>query len=221
VDANSHFNLTSLVEVTNPQGDSGWVSATRVNPEAIAIFARLLQSVGLNPEGAAQVAQALLLQRRPASAEGDARLPVTCAADLLGIIPGATSDQLAVLGQYMVVLPRPTTVNANTASVLVLAAALGVTLSQAQQLVTDRAQSYFADYGTLTNRVQSRVPQWLAVSNRNVGVSTEYFWVVERLRHGRLILTQQALVSRRAGPGNATQVLWIKPGLPEGVSVGG
>lgn len=221
VDANSHFNLTSLIEVINPQGDGGWVSATRVNPEAIAIFARLLQSVGLNPEGAAQVAQALLLQRQPVSAEGDNRLPVTCAADLLGIIPGATPDQLAVLGQYTVVLPRPSAVNANTASVLVLAAALGITLSQAQQLVADRTQSYFADYGSLTSRIRSRAPQWMVVSNRNVGVSTEYFWVVERLRHGRLILTQQALVSRRAGPGNATQVLWIKPGLPDGVSVGG
>jgi general secretion pathway protein K len=221
VDANSHFNLTSLIEVANPQGDAGWVSATRVNPEAIAIFARLLQSVGLNPEGAGQVAQALLLQRQPIGAEGDNRLPVTCAADLLGIIPGATPDQLAVLGQYTVVLPRPSAVNANTASVMVLAAALGVTLSQAQQLVADRTQSYFPDYGSLTSRIRSRAPQWITVSNRNLSVSTEYFWVVERLRHGRLMLTQQALISRRAGPGNATRVLWIKPGLPDGVSVGG
>lgn len=221
VDATSRFNLTSLVEVKNPQGDRGWVSASAINLEAVAIFARLLQGLGLDPAGAPLVAQNLLQSRVPLSTLGDAPLPWSGAQDLLGLIPDATPDALAQLALYTVVLPRPTPVNANTASAVVLAAVLGVDQGTAQQLVADRNQAFFEDYETLMTRVRNHASQAVVVSARNLGVSSEYFWVVERLRHGRLSVTQQALVARRAHPGNATQVLWLKPGLPDGVSVGG
>ncbi len=221
VDATSRFNLTSLVEESTPMGDRGWVVATAINTEAVAIFARLLQSTGLDPAGAPIVARAILQSRVPQTAVGDAPLLLTGAQDLLGLIPDATPDTLAQLALYTVVLPRPTAVNANTASAVVLAAVLGVDQGVAEQLVADRGPAFFADYMTLMSRVRTRAPQAMAISARNMGVSSEYFWVVERLRHGRVSVTQQALVARRAHPGNATQVLWLKPGLPDGVSVGG
>ena len=221
VDATSRFNLTSLVEVSNPLGDRGWVSATGVNAEAVAIFARLLQNLGLDPAGAPLVAKRLLQSRVPRSAEGDAPLPISGAQDLLDLIPDATPEALAQLALYTVVLPRPTPVNANTASAMVLAAVLGVDQGTAEQVIAERNQAFFMDNMTLTSRVRARAPQGLAISARNLGVNSEYFWVVERLRHGRMAITQQALVARRAHPGNATQVLWLKPGLPDGVSVGG
>ncbi len=221
VDATSRFNLSSLVEETTPLGDRGWVTATGINTEAVAIFARLLQNVGLDPTGAPLVARAILQSRAPPTAKGDAPLPLTGAQDLLGLIPDATPETLAQLALYTVVLPRPTAINANTASAVVLAAALGVDQSIGEQLITDRNQAFFADYMTLMSRVRTRAPQGMTISARNLGVSSEYFWVVERLRHGRVSVTQQALVARRAHPGNATQVLWLKPGLPDGVSVGG
>jgi general secretion pathway protein K len=221
VDATSRFNLTSLVDVSNPLGDRGWASATAVNAEAVAIFARLLQNLGLDPAGAPLVARRLLQSRVPQTAVGDAPLPWSGAQDLLDLIPDATPEALAQLAQYTVVLPRPTAVNANTASAVVLAAVLGVAQGTAEQVIADRNQAFFADYTSLMSRVRTRAPQGLTVSGRNLGVSSEYFWVVERLRHGRVAVTQQALVARRAHPGNATQVLWQRPGLPDGVSVGG
>ena len=221
VDATSRFNLTSLVEVNNPLGDRGWVTATGINAEAVAIFARLLQNLGLDPAGAPLVAKRMLQSRVPQTAEGDAPLPIGSALDLLDLIPDATPDALAQLAQYTVVLPRPTPVNANTASAVVLAAVLGVDQGTAEQVIAERNQAFFMDNLTLTSRVHTRAPQGLTIGSRNLGVSSEYFWVVARLRHGRVSVTQQALVARRAHPGNATQVLWQKPGLPDGVSVGG
>ncbi|MHB8353413.1 MAG: type II secretion system minor pseudopilin GspK, partial [Burkholderiales bacterium] len=85
VDATSRFNLTSLVEVSNPSGDRGWVSATGINTEAVAIFARLLQNLGLDPAGAPLVARSLLQSRVPQTAEGDAPLPWSGAQDLLDL----------------------------------------------------------------------------------------------------------------------------------------
>jgi general secretion pathway protein K len=221
VDAASRFNLTSLLEENAPMGDRGWVTATRINLEAEMIFARLLQSAGLDPGGAARVAQMMLLSRQSLTTQGDAPLPISSVQDLLAFIPGATPDALARLAAYTVVLPRPTPVNANTASPMVLAAVLGIDLSQAEQLVADRAQAYFSDYPGLMSQMRQRAPQGLMTTNRNVGVSSEYFWVIERLRHGRVTVTQQALVARRSSPGNATQVLWTRPGLPDGLSLGG
>lgn len=221
VDAQSRFNLTSLVEVSNPLGDRGWVNAVRVNMEAVAIFARLLQSVGLDASGAPIVAQFMLQSHLPQTAIGDTPLPITQAEDLLGVIPGATPDAMARLGALTVVLPRPTPVNVNTASAAVLAAVLAIDPGVAQQLVTDRAQAFFVDYGALVTRIHQRAPQALAVSMRSMGVNSEYFFVLERLRHGRIAVTQQALVARRIGPGNLTQVLWMRPGLPDGADLGG
>ncbi len=221
VDAQSRFNLTSLVDVSNPLGDRGWVNAVRINMEAVAIFARLLQSVGLDASGAPIVAQLMLQSHLPQTAVGDTPLPITQAEDLLGVLPGATPDALAQLGALTVVLPRPTPVNANTAPAAVLAAVFAIDPSLAQQLVSDRAQAFFADYGTLVTRVHQRAPQALPANTRSLGVNSEYFWVLERLRHGRIAVTQQALVARRVGPGNLTQVLWLKPGLPDGVDLGG
>ncbi len=221
VDATSRFNLTSLVDVSNPLGDRGWVSATGINSEAVAIFARLLQNLGLDPTGAPLVARSLLQSREPLTAEGDAPLPWSSAQDLVDLIPDATPEALAQLALYTVVLPRPTAVNANTASAVVLAAVLGIELGTAEQVIADRNQAFFTDYTSMMSRAHTRAPQAETVSTRNLGVSSDYFWVVERLRHGRVVVTQQALVARRAHPGNATQVLWLKPGLPDGVSVGG
>ncbi len=221
VDATSRFNLTSLVEVVNPAGDRGWVAATQINPEAVLIFARLLQGVGIDSSAAAQVAQYILSSRPVQITQSDGPLPLTRVQDLIQIIPTATPDQLAQLAQSVVILPRPTPVNANTADPVVLAAVLGVDAGQANQVIADRNQGFYQTYSALVGRLQQRFPQVTLVSARNVGVSSEYFWVVERLRHGRMVLTQQALVSRRMGPGNTTQVLWLKPGVPDGVNVGG
>ncbi len=221
VDATSRFNLMSLVETSNALGDRGWVSATRINAEAVAIFARLLQSVGLDAAGAPIVAQAMLQSHLPQSAVGDTPLPVEQVQDLLDVIPGATQDTLAQLAPLTVVLPRPTPVNANTAPAPVLAAVFAIDISVAQQLVTDRDQAFFVDYPSLVQRAHQRAPQALAISTHNVSVSSEYFWVAERLRYGRISVTEQALIARRIGPGNITQVLWLKSGLPAGVDLGG
>lgn len=221
VDATSRFNLTSLVEVVNPAGDRGWVAATQINPEAVLIFARLLQQVGLDSSAAARVAQYLLSSRPVQITQSDGPLPLTRVQDLIRVIPGASAEQLAQLAQSVVILPRPTPVNANTADPVVLAAVLGVDAGQANQVIADRNQGFYQSYSALVGRLQQRFPQVALVSARNLGVSSEYFWVVERLRHGRMLLTQQALVARRMGPGNTTQVLWLKPGVPDGVNVGG
>ncbi len=221
VDATSRFNLTSLVEVVNPAGDRGWVAATQINPEAVLIFARLLQSVGIDSSASARVAQYILGSRPVQITQSDGPLPLTRVQDLIQVIPTASPDQLTQLSQFVVILPRPTPVNANTADPVVLAAVLGVDAGQANQVIADRNQGFYQSYSALVGRLQQRFPQVALVSARNLGVSSEYFWVVERLRHGRMLLTQQALVTRRMGPGNTTQVLWLKPGVPDGVNVGG
>ncbi len=221
VDATSRFNLTSLVDVSAPGGDGGWVVANGINTEAVGIFARLLQGLGLDPAGAGIVAQYLLTSRPPVSATADTGLPPLVPQDLLHLLPGVTPSDMENLSQYLVVLRRPTPVNANTASPLLLAALLGVDAGTANLLVQDRSQAFFTDYNALITRLNQRAPRVLAISARNLNVASEYFWVVEQLHLGRVTLRQQVLVSRRSRQGETTRVLWIRPGWPDGVTLGG
>lgn len=221
VDATSRFNLTSLVDVSAPGGDGGWVVANGINTEAVGIFARLLQGLGMDPAGAGIVAQYLLASRPPPQSISDAGMPLLAPEDLLRLLPGANEADVENLSRYLVVLPRPTAVNANTAPPLLLAALLGVDGGTASLMAQDRSQAFFTDYNSLMSRLQQRAPRMLSISARNLNVNSEYFWVVELLHLGRATLRQQALVSRRSRLGETTRVLWIRPGWPDGVTVGG
>ncbi len=221
VDANARFNLTSLIDVANNQPHSGFVTAIKINTEALMMFARILQHVGIDPQFAGAVAQWLLSSHQPLSEERDLPLPPLTVADIKAVIPGITDTQLMALEQMVVLLPQPTALNINTASTEVISTALGLPSDVAQQLVTDRTQRYFSDYSTLSARIKTRVPSWIPVTQRNIDVKTNYFYVLEQLRKKELIMRRYALISRIQSTNNATDVLQMNNGYPLGLSFDG
>jgi general secretion pathway protein K len=212
-DATARFNLTSLLEVEPPKDDYQWLAAKGINREAVEILARLLLQNGLEPEGALRVAENLQAIHAPLSQNNAGALPPVDLAAALNVIPGLTSVQLEQLSTQLVMLPRPTPVNANTATAPVLAAALGVGLENAQSLIQDRSQHYYADYNSMASRIGQNVSLWSKTSARNLGVASEYFLVTEQIRQDRVSVTQRALVSRRTNTGDSTHILWVKSGF--------
>ena len=118
-------------------------------------------------------------------------LPLT--VDQLGFV-GIDPASLRMLSPYVVLLPRATTVNVNTASREVLAAAVkGLDLATAERLIQVRQRTPFKDIAD----VEREVPALAPIDRTKVGVKSDFFEVRGRLRLGDRVLEQRSLVERR------------------------
>ena len=113
-------------------------------------------------------------------------------ADLgwFGIDPAA----LQRLAPYVVLLPTPTPVNLNTAAPAVIYAAIdGIALADARRLVQAR------DGKPLRSRDQAKAlfAPTVVLDERRVGVATNHFEVVGRLRLDDRVLEERSLLVRR------------------------
>lgn len=194
VDAQSFFNLNNLAS----NGD--------VNRRDVIVFARLLVNVRLNPQLAEVVATSIAATQAKPAVPGMATPVVTEPSnarpmaierieDLLSV-PGFTADMLLKLKDFVVVLPRSTHVNANTASAQVLAARIvGITLADATALVAGREKIIFRDAADLASRLAT-MGKPTTLSSDEIGFNTNYFIVNGKVRINRAALDAQALIER-------------------------
>ena len=205
-DAQSRLNLTNLAM-------NGVVV-----PKEVQAFGRLLTSLRMDASLATQTAKMVAsTQARTAvtgtgssDTESDSGLAtvltMTQVDDLLSI-PGFTPASVAQLRDKVVFLPIATTINVNTASAEVISAKIaGISLSDAQQLVTTRDSAYFRDLTDFTSRwTNKQVP---APDATLVSTSTNYFIVHGKVRLNRSALDVDALIERTPGTG-LTRIAWI------------
>lgn len=191
-DAQGRFNLTNMIGV-------GGVVKDQVDG-----FGRLLTARGLDVGLAQATANLMLSAQNAAGGKTDAGFPMrmTSSEDLLAV-PGVTPDAFARLKDYVVVLPRATKVNVNTASAEVLSAAIaGISLGDAKAMVASRGQSqYYKDLGDFSNHFQGK-----NIDTGNLDVQTSYFLVNSNVRLHRASMNIQSLIERN---GAATTALWI------------
>lgn len=199
VDAQSRYNLSNLS--TNGA----------VNRREVAVFASLLNSAGLNPSLAQATADTMAgAQKNPAAAPtkgnpGAAQPMGIAHLDDLLAVPGFSAAMLAKLKDWVVVLPRATPVNVNTAPAEVLAARIDtLSNSDAAVLVASRRSAAFRDINDIAQRFPGKP---LTVSANDVSVSTGYFLVNGKVRLNRAALEVQALIERK---GLTTTVVWIR-----------
>ena len=188
-DLQSRMNVLNLVE-QGKRSEPAWQA-----------FAKLFRLLGLPTTELTVLAEQLRLASAHKLPQSQAALLPQRVVDLgrLGLSPAT----LAELAPYITVLPERTTVNLNTASAEVMYANLpGIDFVQAQQLVLKRASSHFRSIDDI--RRETGLPADY-VDATQVGVATQFFEVVGRLRIEQFITQERSLVERR---GLATQVLW-------------
>lgn len=198
VDAQSRFNLTNLS------------AGGQINLKEVAVFARLLGNVGLNPTLAEATAKMMAAtQRRDDAGAGSGKapaqpMPLQQFEDLLAV-PGFSVEMLGKLRDFIVVLPRATPINVNTAPAEVLSARLGtLSLSEATSLVASRKQAYFMNVTDVPLRLPDKT---LAVNENEIAVQTSFFLINGNVRLGRAALQVQSLIERN---GINTSVIWIR-----------
>jgi general secretion pathway protein K len=205
-DAQGRYNLLNLVA----QG--------KVNEVELEGFAHLCEAVGAPSDAPTRIAAGLLSAQ---AAEGIVP-PASPASGASGAAPAASAPpavqakdpaaplmprsvaQLGFLGidaetqrllaPYVVILPRATPVNVNTASREVLLGAIkGLDLASAERLIQVRQRNPFHDL----SQVAREVPALAPLEQTRLAVNSSFFEVRGRLRLADRVLEQVSLIERR------------------------
>jgi general secretion pathway protein K len=198
----------------NESGDSAWISGaiedaqarfnlrnvsglTGLVPREVATLRRLMEIVNADPGLAEAIAlrvhRAISIQ--PGQATRQRVIPATL--DDLVVDDPAERAALARLRPFVVLLPFPSQVNANTAPAEVLAAYVkNLSLVDARGLVKSRDRAAFKDAQDLSSRLPERD------STRDLGalaVATEFFLVRGFVEFRRVRVQALALLWRHGG----------------------
>ncbi len=196
-DAQARYNLRNLV---GPDG--------KLDKNELAVLQRLLDSVGVSQELATVIAKGMVNSTRvtptvqPSQLPGSAPTPTAPPAPPEAL-PPITTSQIAWLGldpetvkrlePYLVVLPKHTPINANTAGREVLAAVLNVDMGTAERLTQSRQRTPFKS----TEDVKKQLPPNQAeLKPGRMDIFTEYFEIRGRLRLEDKVLEERTLVER-------------------------
>lgn len=211
-DEQGKFNLNNLVD---PSGH-------RSAPD-VAIFERLLASLGLSPSLADAVVDWIDLDDIPGPNGAEnayylslpqpylaANAPMVQVEELYRV-KGFDAPTVAALKPYVSALPARTAINANTASALVLAAALpGIPPAAIAERVKSLAAKPFTDTQSLASWAAALDP---AAVTTGLDVKTSFFDVRVQVAQDDVQLASEALVQRTAGTGGAasTAIIWRRP----------
>lgn len=187
-DAQARFNLRNLATADG-----------KVNPWQVAAFARLLTTLGQQPELALRAADAVIAGR-----DGGSTLAILRIEDLREAA-GFSWSTLETLRDFVVVLPEPTPVNVNTASAEVLTSVADFSLKEARELASRRGQVYFKDTGDFAFRLNQRE----TLEGVPFQVSSDYFLVTSTLRMAGASMETQALIRREQSRASASLV-WLR-----------
>lgn len=192
-DAQGLFNISNLWDA----------KLNTVNQSGIQTYANLLEQLGLNRNLANQTAQYVLSNNQ--------RLQYL---DELINVPGYSTDTIKRISQFAIVLPEPTEINLNTASVEVLLA-MWPSLSQADaiRLTQFRLSTPLKNQNDITTMLSKIQPNKTLQSNSAVGVKSDYWLANTNMLIDQRNINTQTLIRRfttRQSDNNFTAVLWSK-----------
>jgi general secretion pathway protein K len=196
-DAQSRFNITNLSE------------GGTINLNETAVFERLLNNLRLNGQLARATADSLAALQRTDTGDIDTARMRLWQLDDLSLVSGFTPEIVGKLREFVVVLPRATQINVNTAPAQVLAALFpAMSTSDAASLVADRRRAYFRDAADFTQRLQVRN---LPAPRVQIGFGSRFFLARGKVVIGDGELQTESLIERNAGQ---TKVLWSREENP-------
>lgn len=191
-DLQGRLNLRNLVSSGNTLSKPDWQA-----------WHRLYRALGLPESELSAVAQHLRLALDPTQdATSTAPLLPQSWAQIGWL--GLSAHSARTLAPYATWLPERTPLNLNTASALALHAAVPeLDLAQAQQLVTQRQRSHFANIAEAASRILSLGAN--AINPQQHSTSSRYFEIRGRLRLEGTIIEETSTVMRN---GTEVRVLW-------------
>ena len=188
-DAQARFNLRNLAH----EG--------KANTAEVRVFQRLLILLRQDPALAMAAARFIASSQQ---AQAPPMLDLVYVEDLL-TIPGFSEATITALRRYVVILPRATGINVNTAPAEVLAARLDtLKSSDITALMASRRIASFRDLNDFATRLPNRQ---ITLTEGAVSVSTDYFIADGAVALDHATLQIQGLIER-SGPN--TRMVWVR-----------
>lgn len=195
-DAQGRFNLRNL-GADNPR-QANWLEA----------FAKLCELLGVPNDQRLLIAQLIAqMHSPPTSAEGGqeqtaSRLQPALRWEEFRGKYGVAEETWNQLRPYVAILPKPTGVNANTATAEVLYAAIDeLSFGDAQRLLSQRERVSFRNIADVRSALNSNI----TVNGDMVGVASSYFLVEGSAQIEEALIRTRALLERRD---QRVYVLW-------------
>jgi general secretion pathway protein K len=190
-DGQSRINLRNLVGSEEPM------------EAEVAVLMRLLTLVGENERLAEPIAQTVQLRFVDADDPGLTVRLLPASFDDLEFTDTRLRNAAEKIRPYVILLPVPTPINANTAPAEVLAARFdSLSLVDAQRLVASRDRAAFKD---LTDVVSRLGDVSMTTPAGTVVVASRFFVLEGSIEYRRARLHQRALLKREAG---RVDVVW-------------
>ena len=127
--------------------------------------------------------------------------------DELYRVRGFDARAVAKLRPYVTALPLRTSINANTAADVVVAAAFGVARDTAAQILGERAAKPFPTKDAFATRL--RQANLIAVNDFEV--RSDWFRVRVQVTQDDVLVGTEALVKREPTAARATSIIWRRP----------
>jgi general secretion pathway protein K len=199
-DAQARYNLRNL-----------FAEDGKPKEAEVRTLERLCESAGLSDDVASRLVEGLRLAWSPVAVEGINDLPLAPLRLTELSWVGIDSASIAKLAPFVIVLPAPTPVNANTASREVLVAVLdGLDLGTAERLLELRQRSPFANL----EEIRAQIGQAIKLEEARVSVGSSFFEVVGRMRLDQFVIEELSLVERRSGDRGAEVVALLRERRP-------
>lgn len=185
-DLHSRMNVLNLIE--DGKVSTPWLKA----------FTKLYTQLGLEVSELDTIADNLRLAQAPQVGKGapSGTVSTPLLPQRVGQLRwlGFSERSLKALTPFITILPVRTTVNLNTASAMVLYAAIpSLDMAQAQSMVDQRQSAYFRSLGDAGRSIS---PLAAELNNEQHGVSARFFEVKGRLRTGETVIEERSLVQR-------------------------
>ncbi len=178
-DAQARYNLRNLI---GPD--------LKVLPTELAALERLCLDIGVSSDVSTRIAEGL----RDAFVASSATAPLLPRSISQLTWLGLEPQTVRRIEPYVVLLPKVTSLNVNTASREVLAASIkGLDSATAERLVQYRQRTPFKSL----QEVEAQIPSLSPLPAQRLGVTSSFFEVSGRLRLGDRVLEQRSLVERR------------------------
>lgn len=189
IDLQSLLNVDNLVQNGKP------------SEQGVRRFQRLFELLGLPPAQLDTLVENLRFALDTSSANGSGSMaPLLPQQEEQLVWLGLPAQTVAALRPYVAVLPVPTSVptpvNLNTASAEVIYAAVeGLSMADAQRLVTSRERSAFRNVADAAKAIGASDAVF-AEGQAGVGVASGFFEVRSRLRLDQLVVEEHSVLQR-------------------------
>ncbi|MAW33766.1 MAG: general secretion pathway protein GspK [Proteobacteria bacterium] len=178
----------------------------QVITEEVNIFARLLKQLKISQKLASTIAKELAKQQQQFVRSDkyiSGQIGFETLSDFLAL-KSFNAEILTILENHVILLPKQTKTNVNTASMEVIAAELDIPYTDARNVLAIRDNAIFLDTADFLNRIRQ---VGVNANVKNITVKTDFFLITGTVKINQSLIRKKCLIQRSP---QGVELVWLK-----------